>query len=538
MIRSNDFNAFHQVSEVVANGGENGATILAQGTLQTDVTCKAIADVRNLTRVNGYIIECTERIQIRPMQATGDYLTSFQNYLGILACTVSIAPLTVPSTTYVELLDYSPKTVNSTISASQNSAIGTSASDTRAETTGSSFSTTNTYDASATLASMSAFNAGASHSDTYTTDHSLTKGSDHGVNEQLGASDSFSTKEWGAYAQLDPTGLTPGWNLTQEYPWDIYDYQQATSSDQTIALPGFVANRLTSAYTAATDPATNQTIQVPLMLAPPSKLAQTGISFVGKARWALMFPAGESTDPTNCIDIDLTADITIASHSIATIAASSVTTIQANVASGPATITPLTVYAGALSSLSLPLLALAPIASSTPAILSFTPATVEALSLSTDWTFGARSLANDLHVSGNGFTLPALDTPLQADVSTGPSPTYTISFKIDNSDRNYTLFIKHWLTPASTQGCFMQLRINGLTDRSFDRRIDAIDQTCGTDNVMRFYLRNLDYSSDAFFDYLQPGLNQIVITLTPSADDPSPKPACTYVLRAISIAVS
>jgi hypothetical protein len=404
----------------------------------------------------------------------------------------------------IELIDYSPITVNSSVDSSVNSSTGSTANDSKAYATGSSTSETNSYDVSVNLSKAGGINAGYAHSSTVTADQSATTGTETGADRQFASSESMSIKEWGSYLSIDPQTQAAMWTWTQEYPWNCSIFGQRTSS--ATSVPPFVFTRL---FVGTDASGAYKTM-------PPSTLSLVGITFVSKARWAYFPTAGDDLQFRHSVTYQ-TGTHTIASSTksatidqmsttiapIGTVMLSNVPiiyTASTNIVSEPpslATNPPSTTTT--LASLSQ--LALDPLGGSDHrgAVVGLTATQFRTpLPHPTD-AFIVAPASNDLFITGTGFSFSSdLASMFQADVRKGPI-TFTVSFKVSSTDDDYTLYIRHW--KSTPLGCSITCVINDLA--TVIRHVDEGEVEGGSDNMMRLVLRNLDYSSTEFFDYLR-----------------------------------
>ncbi len=159
--------------------------------------------------------------------------------------------------------------------------------------------------------------------------------------------------------------------------------------------------------------------------------------------------------------------------------------------------------------LDLPLLALDPIQSSGsgPAVLGFIAPQFDVAPTSTGSAFSITADSNDLLVRGQGF-----NGVMSTDFSAG-TVEMTVSFKVVDPSRTVTLSLRHWITTGTPVQ--LSLVVNGDTAMPLTRFVDAQEMGSGGDNVSTITLRNKDFSSNDYCDYLQMGLNTVVITATP-----------------------
>ena len=116
---------------------------------------------------------------------------SFKNYPVLFTASVAITP---ENGLTVELLDYSPHTVNTAVEESMS----TGSETTTSTTTGTSFSASSNYGASVGLSD----------------ERTRTRESSHN------ASASMSIKDWGSYASVNLAEMYPTWVFGQEFPWN------------------------------------------------------------------------------------------------------------------------------------------------------------------------------------------------------------------------------------------------------------------------------------------------------------------------------
>jgi hypothetical protein len=145
--------------------------------------------------------------------------------------------------------------------------------------------------------------------------------------------------------------------------------------------------------------------------------------------------------------------------------------------------------------------------------------------------FRVKSKANNLLVSGRGFLAAKPDGPLTTDFSEDGLATLTVFFKVVDPEAEMALAFKHWKTTATA--CHMTIVINDGTP--IYRHVDATEAASGDDNLVTITLRNDNYASAEFFDYLVLGLNKIVITVEPSRDPQVNEAVGGYALRALAL---
>jgi hypothetical protein len=471
------------------------------GSVYTQYKVRQVVDVRNLVDVRRYHVACTQRIIIPnpnpfvlaiPATSTPT-VNGYYNYPAVLQSTFSLGL----SGHKARLIKYSPRTVNTTVSASNSENMGLTATASVQNTSGSSTSDTNSFGIS--LSEMFGLGGDFGHSSTSDQYHSTTNGSEQGSSAEYGENDSMSIKDWASFAYVSPDGNTPTWVWGQQYPWDTIQYRDPNDAPDvwplgTVSVPTFVQRRLMS-----NDP----------YVMPPSQLSLFGIDFTMKAAWLVDLPDGSTSD-----------DMTV-THSVEYLAASHFTNgsmifTQFNMPVVKSTPPPAT--------LSLTLLGLDPIRNGSVrngAVIGFIPSKFVAPP-SDGGEFKIISEANTLQITGNGFYLiPAFGANLQA----AGKATLKVQFKIMDTGNDYAIFMKHWVTTGN--GCKLEFVFNGR--ETVTRHIDWGEGEGGEDNLTSVVMRNRDYTSIDYHDYLVMGLNTIDITITPNDG------ATFYSLRALAI---
>jgi hypothetical protein len=93
---------------------------------------------------------------------------------------------------------------------------------------------------------------------------------------------------------------------------------------------------------------------------------------------------------------------------------------------------------------------------------------------------------------------------------------------------NYVLYIKHWLTKVTQVS--ITCVINQNDNNQLIKYVTALEGEGGDNNLLELALRNLDFTSVNYHDYLQLGLNSVSLTIVPlSASD------AQYQIRAVSV---
>ena len=93
--------------------------------------------------------------------------------------------------------------------------------------------------------------------------------------------------------------------------------------------------------------------------------------------------------------------------------------------------------------------------------------------------------------------------------------------------------MKHWKKQGG-KGIKLTLVINNDTDNAITKYVDAEEAEGAEKNLLIIALRDQNYASVDYHDYLQLGLNSIEITIVNSIDGQYSE-TCGYQIRAISI---
>jgi hypothetical protein len=474
------------------------------GNVYTQYKVRQVVDVRNLGEVRRYHIACTQRIII-PNQTPFVLIPSAAsqpnvNYPALLRSTFS---LTLSwSDGDVHLVNYSPRTVNTTVSASSSQNLGSTATASVQHTSGSSTSDTNTFGVS--LSEMFGLGGDASHSSTSEQYHSTTTGSEQGSSAEYGESDAMSVKDWASFTYLSPDGNTPTWFWGQEYPWDVIQFRMVppAGSKGQVWVPDFVERRLLIV---------NDT-NINFMM-PPSQLSLFGIDFTMKAAWLVSLPKDSTDDDAS---VGHAVEYLSATHELNT---DGFLLTKFNVPS--VDFTPPT------AKLQLTLLGLDPIRDGSVrngAVIGFIPSKFIAPPNNEGSKFKIISEANTLQVTGTGFIL--LTAGFGAKIVATEAATLRVQFKIMDTRNDYAIFMKHWIDAGN--GCTLQFVFNG--NETVTRHVDWLQGEGGEDNLSSIVMRNKDYTSIDYHDYLVLGLNTIDITITPDQGGPT-----FYLLRALAI---
>ncbi|WP_315836343.1 hypothetical protein [Bradyrhizobium prioriisuperbiae] len=494
IIKERDLYTQSTTAALMSSGTRIGTT-----TIQYEV--RRYVDTRNLTSTNSFVVTCTQRFFVPngdPFSPTAQQVTGFVDYPALITNGITFSdPDSIVST--ILLLDYAPKTMNTSVTTSQNAATSTGTTNTQEYSSGSSVAQTNSYGGSLSLGFFGKSptgDIGISGSKSSTNESSWSQGSGHTVDSgaQYSNDASMAIKDWGSYAQLDATtNCWPTWIWGQEYPWDLIDFRNTDENDN-IVLPQYVIDRLydgTQVY-------------------PPSELALLGVNFASKASWLVTLKAG--TTDTTSLDFDHALTLCVATHQLQSSAlVATIRTYQ------PATET--------VTNLDLARLALDPIGGNNgAAMVGFIPTQFDAAPTSTGGPFQIRAESNLMLVRGSGFTGASQTGFMTTDFSAG-TVTLTLYFKVLETSEDVSLSFKHWVENG---GVTLSIQVNGGT--TITRLIDAPEAGGGGDNVTVVPLRRKDFTSVDFCDLLSLGTNTVVVTFAKASSGS----AANYTLMAIA----
>ena len=472
-------NFFVNQQDIQLTNGANGPVF---GTSIAQYEVHKRRDVRNLGSTMGYIVMLRHRV-IVPNQ-TGyspgpSSNTGYNNYPAILVNNVSIS---ANNDALITLRQIFPRTLNSTVSTSQSANDGTNNTVTNENTSGSSNTNVNTFGVSLTGGFFGELPMGSltldySHSWEHSTYDSATAGTAAGTTHSLGAGESMSVKDWSSYGYLDQSAIDPTWVWGQTYPWDVIQYNQS-SNQSNINLPSFVIDRLLNGT----------------LVLPPSQLSQFGLDFTMTASWLVDFPSGVTQDET--IQISHTTTSYTASHdaSGSTISAQLQSSGQASSSKYQSPVLPLSDYS---------LIPLNGPGAGNGSAIGFTSTPFTYAPTGPTSSFKIISPANTLQIVGQGFS-PGMTTSFADPV------TLSFTFKVADYSGEYALLLMHWIGENS-DAVKLAWSVNG-NEGVF--HVDATEGTGGQDNTSSLALRNLDFTSINFHDYLVIGTNTIEVEIS------------------------
>ena len=490
-----------------------------------------------------YILTCTQRVTLfnyRGLQVGPEpNITDYENYPALVQSSMTL--LLTQGAQAVQLLGYSPQTINTQVQTSGNRGSGSensqsssqSATSSQSRTTGSSMSETHSYSANVGLQG-DVFSCGLGHDHSSTRSVSLSTSLDHsdsnsiasGHNSSNNASNSanMNIKDWSVYSYVNPTNNSVHWNYSQEYPWNVLECRSQT--DTKTFNPNNHNQVQLNVPASMTSCLYNEDV-----LYPPSHLSTFGMNLVSQSQSKIIVNEASSSTVTVQHHINLyTASHSLSGNQV------SVYMDQSAKSLCPQNKDNISVE------LDLSVLALSPV--KTSAIVGFipnkfavSPQQVESDSSATHFCIFSDN--NQLKVidttsygptTSGGFSssLTSLNAKLD---SSCPSLTFRTLFKVIDTVSDYALYLKHWKTQSST--ICLTIVVNGDTNNTIVKYVDALEAEGGENNLLAITLRNQNFSSVEYNDMLTLGLNSIDITIS-SVDATD----AGYALRALSIEAS
>ncbi|MBA5779462.1 hypothetical protein H2509_20210 [Stappia sp. F7233] len=473
-------NFFSASKEFVLTNGPGGTTF---GNSVVDYQIHRRRDVRNLGSSLGYLLTLKQRIIIpnqNGYQAGPTSNTSYDDYPAIL---VNSVDLKVNNKGSIVLQRIFPRTLNSAVSTSQSSDINKTSSASQETSSGSSNTNVNTFGVALSGGFFGELPMGSltldySHTWENSTFGSHSDSTGTGTMQGATAGDSMSVKDWSAYGFLDAAAVNPTWIWGQSYPWDVIQYNQTNGT--TINLPNFVVDRLMNGS----------------LVLPPSQLSLFGLDFTMTAGWLIDFPDGVTEDET--IQLTHTTMSFTASHSLSSgnISATLQSQTAANAAQYSSGVLDLSIYS------IIPLNGAGP---GNGAAIGFTATPFTIAPTKPSDTFKILSPANTLQVTGSGF-----DSVMTSKFTANPKMIFT--FKISDYNIEYALMLMHWIGENSG-ACKVNWTVNKKNSGTLF--VDSPEGEGGQGNVSSIELRNLDFTSINFHDYLVIGTNTVEVEVTP-----------------------
>lgn len=487
-----------------------------------------------------YILTCTQTIQIsntnsiniNPESDSGQFV----DYPVLLQPFITFEE---SAGVNINLLDYSPKTVNTKVqqSGTIGRTNGESSSVSRSSTVGSSTSQTNSFDTSVSVGYTAGLNGGANasttvsygHSETTTNERSQTSGNESSASRssETSGSSSMSIKDWGAFALINPNTkmASASWVFGQEFPWDALECRKFKNSNilqdgnkVQIEIPKEMKVRLYDGD----------------FLYPPSHLSMFGVNFITKTSWLIEL---DSSAADNLI-VNQKITYYLASHTLQK--SDNGYEVVVTMDQEPLNIQTKEYDSGIKSNLDLQVMSLNAISrSSNTAIIGFIKKNfITAPEL--NQKFRIQSEATNLYIvdstlnNNNSNFFINNQYGLGARFTTGSDSPLKMSlfYKIIDVNSDYKLYIKHWKN--TKVGVYLKFIINGDLENPIVKYVDSLEAEGGEQNLLILSLRNSDFASVDYHDYLQLGLNSIDIEIMPLSTLKEAE-ICEYMIRAISI---
>lgn len=479
-----NFNTFEKDVEIT--NGDGGGSF---GRSLTKYTVYRRRDVRNLNHLLGYAVIMQQRIIIpnsTPYKPGQNQNLSYTNYPAVISNELSIK---ANNNATIELRNMFPRTLNSQVSTTESTADQNGNMTNHQSTTGSTNTNINTY--SVGLGGSGGemmdlpmwsigLNWGHSHTDENSHMRSNTTGGGSSSDHSTSSASSMSIKDWSSYGYLDSAGVSPKWVWGQTYPWDVIQFNQ-TKDGTTIDLPDFVTDRLITSSG---------------LVLPPSQLSMFGLDFSMTSGWLIDFPEGQTNDET--LTIDHSVQCFTASHSANGEKISATLESEASASLGQFS-------SGAIDLSSYALNPILSSASSNGAAIGFSANPFTYPPTNEKTPFKIVSPANTIQVKGSGFS-DGLTT------SFSEPAKLTAIFKITDTTVNYAAHFIHWIGEGS-EPVELTYTINGKFSGTL--LASSTDGQGGENNISSISLRNTDFTSINFHDYLVVGTNTIDITVVP-----------------------
>lgn len=418
--------------------------------------------------------------------------------------------------------DYSPKIINTEVSKSESN------SNAQGETTGSTKSST-TGNSSSISVSGGYSSAGGMHIDVSKTigyDESNTESAEQSTsyNSEKSSGISMAVEDWGSFASINTLqdsqrGIT--WNFGQQNPWNALIYKKITDPKKSLgkqvelALPNYITQRL---------------IDNGVVL-PPSGLSLNGFDFSMEGNFIIKI----NDQLIEKITVEHVFKLSKGSHKI------DHNKIEVYRDESPIFLTPAQQPGAVTHVTEIPaaLLALRPVGQVfDAAIVGFNKKSFDLLP-NQSHGFKIRSLENDILIKSSSLVFDG-NSPFSTSknmlcMTIGEQDvTFDIYFKIADSTKNYKITFKHWLQEqidSQCSGAEMQVLVNDDSDSKMTKYVKDVMQEGGENNILTLSLRNLDYTTIDFHNYLKIGLNKISITVKKAEACQDVK----YAINAISI---
>jgi len=488
------------------------------GTAVIQYEVSRYVDLRNLdeAKPKRFLVKCTQRLRINcPDEPDVGYMSAVYSFYPAMLKSTIVPTLEAGSTVVpddaISIVEYWPRTINSSVSTDASHATSNDRTVSRQHTSGSNVSETNSYGISVTGgAEITPQGPGGSlsvtgnyeHSDTVGSSTEDSRGSTLGHGAQVSGTVGMTLKDWAAAAVIQGDGKTVQWLWGQEYPWNAFKFRPLSTGSTVVALPQYVIDVL--------QPDAGKIVE------PPSYLALFGFDFATTVTWLISVPLEAEVFPTLTFEHRLS--LGRGSHQLdsnGTTLDVTLDVVKPQLSTG-------------LDPLDLDQFALDPIADSSDAIVGFWPSSFDLAPAGASSSFRITSPENNVCVRGTGFS-----EPMQTDLSNGAKATLDIYFKILDPTEEYLLYLKHWKTDDAA----VRLAFTTPDGTTVWRHVDDSEGEGGENNLTAISLRNTDYSSTDYHDYLRLGLNHISVAISASTDDEAPggSSACGYAIRALAI---
>ncbi len=435
------------------------------------------SDVSSLGLSNGYVLVVTQKFTIPNQNKYAPGISirdKYESYPAIIQNTISVE---ANNNANVRLYSVFPKTINTSVTTNEGMSSSDASSVRNQVSSGSSMTNVNTFGVSASVGFFGELPIGQiglsySHSWVHGLENSISSDHQNSHNTSLSSANSMSVKDWSAYSDVDIDEKSVNWFWAQSYPWDVLIYNQSKDG-KVVNLPKFIQDRML----------------VDNIVRPPSELSQFGVEFVNRAVWLIDYPDNKITESE---EVKVTHDITniCASHSAVGDGISA--TIQSSRDAQMSTYE--------TEEIDLSLYALSPLVRHIGKI-GFNVDEFTYFPNDQKGNFKIVSSENDLQVTGTGFDAP-MTSMFQSDVS------YTIYFKLDNKTYNYILDITHWVDTGS---CEVDWTVNGKFSGNLTMSAISDKQHKRYERTETIALRDSDYTSSNYHDFLKLGLNRIEV---------------------------
>lgn len=400
----------------------------------------------------------------------------------------------------IQFIEIFPRTLNSEMSSSITDDEGTNKNSSHSYTSGSSNSQSNSFGVNIGYSTLQGFSAGVDYrlAIENSSHRSNTIANDTGYRLGQSVQVSMSIKDWGAFGIINQKEKQVDWKWGQTYPWDAISFNQR-DYENFILLPGYMTRRLLINETKSlTSPNHLSMYGVDFLMTSKTKIKITDNtpenSFIKpvfnlemlQAKNAII-PQGEKVDVKVKIDPN---SRTLVLHSEENIDLYQVSLIQLS-------------EKNSLHNCN--------IFFDTDPYIYFK-----------DKNFRVNSSINNLLIDGLNFNfskekgLVALDETSELEVF----------FKIIDNAVNYDLILMHWLEGNNT-GVQLQVEINDCFETMLE--VNFTEGKGGHNNRSVISLRNTDFNSAHFHDFLLLGLNKIKIKIKKK------DPKTIYKLYGISI---